>query len=246
MRAVSRATDRSRLARPSSGLGLWPTRSANRKQGASAMYTIHAFATPNSVKVLIALEELGLDYELVAVDIKAGAQKTAAHLALNPNGKVPVLVDAARNLILSESAAILVHLAETHGALLPREPVARARVFEHLFLHASGLSPAFGNAGFFDKLASEPQPLAQARFSGEARRLTALLDARLAEARFVAGDAFTIADIAHFGWFWRRAFAGIDFDGAPHLARWFAAIESRPGVVRAIAKANALAAPATA
>ncbi|TBV75855.1 glutathione S-transferase family protein [Pseudoxanthomonas winnipegensis] len=207
------------------------------------MIEVYAFATPNSVKVPIALEELGLDYTLQAVNVKQGAQRQDAFRALNPNAKVPVLVQAdaiGQQQVLTESAAILVHLAETSGQLLPTEPQARARVFEQLFFHASAVSPAFGNAGYFRTLATEPQPLALQRFADEARRVTALLDGLLTERIWVAGDTYSIADIAHFGWFWRRAFAGVALEDFPHLQRWYAAIEARPAVQRAIARVNAL------
>jgi GST-like protein len=151
---------------------------------------------------------------------------------------VPVLVD--NDLVLTESAAILVYLAEKTGKLLPATGEARARVFEQLFFHASGLSPAFGQSGFFQRLAAEPQPLAIERFSTEARRTVAVLDAVLATRRFAAGDAFTIADIAHFGWLWRREFAGVGLEAAPNVARWYAEVEQRPAVRRAIARIEAL------
>ncbi|GAA0744812.1 glutathione S-transferase family protein [Sphingomonas sp. ABOLD] len=202
------------------------------------MLDVYAFATPNSIKVPIALEELGLDYELHAVNIRKGEQKLPDFIALNPNAKVPVLVD--NDLVLTESAAILVYLAEKAGKLLPASGEARARVFEQLFFHASGLSPAFGQAGFFQRLAAEPQPLAIERFSGEAKRTVAVLDAVLATRRFAAGDAFTIADIAHFGWLWRREFAGVGLEAAPNVARWYAEVEQRPAVRRAIARVEAL------
>lgn len=207
------------------------------------MIEVYAFATPNSVKVPIALEELGLEYTLHAVNVKQGEQRQGAFRALNPNGKVPVLVQtgtAGQRQMLTESAAILVHLAEAAGQLLPTEPQARARVFEQLFFHASALGPAFGNAGYFRTLAAEPQPLALQRFADEARRVTALLDGLLAERTWIAGEAYSIADIAHFGWFWRRAFAGIALEDFPHLQRWYDAIEVRPAVQRAIARVNAL------
>ncbi len=207
------------------------------------MLDVYAFATPNSIKVPIALEELGLAYTLHGVNVRRGEQKAPAFLALNPNGKVPVLVDAAAEggpLVLTESAAILVHLAETTGRLLPASGEGRARVFEQLFFHASGLGPAFGQAGFFQRQAAEPQPLALERFSAEARRTLGRLDAVLAERAFAAGDAFTIADIAHFGWLWRRAFAGLSLDEAPHVARWFDAVAARPAVQRAVARVEAL------
>ncbi len=207
------------------------------------MYTVYAFATPNSIKVPIALEELDLEYTLRPVNIRQGGQREPDFLAVNPAGKVPVLVveNAAGNRItLTESAAILVFLAEKHGKLLPTDHIARARVFEQLFFHASGLSPAFGQSGYFQKLASEPMPLAIARFHGEAKRTLGVLDSVLAERTYVAGDDYSIADIAHFGWLWRRAFAGVDFDEAPNVARWYESVVARPAVSRAMAKVEAL------
>ena len=202
------------------------------------MIEVHAFATPNSVKVLIALEELGLPYALKPVNVRKGEQKTEAFLALNPNGKVPVLVDD--GFVLTESAAILVHLAEKTGKLLPQDAIRRARVFEQLFFHASGLSPTFGNAGFFKRSPPEPQPIAEARFATEAERILGLLDAKLASQSFVAGDEFTIADIAHFGWMWRIQFPGLTLDGRPNLSRWYEAVAARPAVQQAIARVEAL------
>jgi len=210
------------------------------------MYTVYAFATPNSVKVPIALEEMGLDYALESINVRAGEQKAGDFVALNPNAKVPVLVDrtGTEPLVVTESAAILVHLAEASGKLLPASGRGRTRVFEQLFFHASGVSPAFGNAGFFQRFAPEPLPLAIDRFLGEAKRVSALLDAILADKAFVAGDDISIADVAHFGWYWRRAFVGVDFDGLPHLERWYEAMAARPAVQRAIARTEALVPPA--
>ncbi|TXM73799.1 glutathione S-transferase family protein [Methylobacterium sp. WL12] len=208
------------------------------------MFEVYAFPTPNSIKVPIALEELGLPYVLHGVNVRRGEQKATEFLSLNANAKLPVLVDpvaAGGRLVLTESAAILVYLAETTGKLMPPSGEARARVFEQLFFHASGLGPAFGQAGFFKRQASEPQPLAIARFSAEAHRTLGVLDGVLAESRFVAGDAFTVADIAHFGWLWRREFAGVGFDDTPNVARWFDAVATRPAVRRAIERVNALA-----
>lgn len=202
------------------------------------MIEVYAFATPNSVKVPIALEELGLDYSLNGINVRKGEQKAPDFVALNPNAKVPVLVDG--DLVLTESAAILVYLAEKTGKLLPASGEGRARVFEQLFFHASGLGPAFGQAGFFKKQAAEPQSLAIARFETEAARTAGVLDAVLGRQAFVAGDDFTIADIAHFGWLWRRAFAEVDITALPNLSRWVAAVEARPAVVRAISRVEAL------
>lgn len=202
------------------------------------MIEVYAFATPNSVKVLIALEEIGLPYELQPVNVRKGEQRAEAFLALNPNAKVPVLVDD--GFVLTESAAILVYLAEKTGKLLPQEAIGRARVFEQLFFHASGLSPAFGNAGFFKRSSPEPQPIAEARFTTEADRILGLLDARLASQPFMAGEEITIADIAHFGWMWRIQFPGLTLDGQPNLSRWYEAVAARPAVQQAIARAEAI------
>lgn len=208
------------------------------------MINLYAFTTPNSIKVPIALEELGLDYVLHAVNVRKGEQKSAEFIALNPNGKVPVLVDTDTGFgkrVLTESAAILVYLAEKSGKLLPVAGLERARVFEQLFFHASGLGPAFGQAGFFLRQAAEPQPLAMQRFSSEADRTVKVLDSLLANHKFVAGEAFSIADIAHFGWLWRREFAGVSLENAPNVTRWFEKMAARPAVKRAIERVNALA-----
>lgn len=207
------------------------------------MYHVFAFATPNSVKVPIALEELGLDYELHAVNVKKGEQKRDDFLALNPNGKVPVLTDTQRTFVLTESAAILVHLAELYGKLLPTEPLARARTFEQLFVHASGLSPAFGQAGYFRKMAPAGSSAhAIERFGNEAQRQLGLLDRALAQQEFVAGEDYSIADIAHFGWIWRRAFPELELTETPNVARWYENISQRPAVTSAIARVEALVA----
>jgi GST-like protein len=203
------------------------------------MLTVYAYSTPNSVKIPIALEELGLPYDLRAVNIRHGEQKSPAHLALNANGKVPVLVDG--EFVLTESGAILVHLAERAGRLLPTEPVARARTFEWLFVQLSGTGPAFGQAGYWQNLAPERDEAAIARYRVEADRLANMIDAHLATSEWFAGDDYSIADIAHFGWFWRRDFAGVSFDTRPHLARWYTAMAARPAVQRGIAATLALA-----
>ena len=203
------------------------------------MLTVYAFSTPNSVKVPVALEELGLAYELRSVNIRKGEQKAPAYLALNPNGKVPLLVDG--DLVLSESAAILIHLAEKAGRLLPSDAVGRARVFEWLMIQMAGTGPAFGQSGYWQKLASERNEPAIARYQGEADRLADLIDSHLSQNEWFAVNDYTIADIAHFGWFWRREFAGVSFANRPNLARWYAAMEARPAVQRGVSATVALA-----
>ncbi|WP_295989915.1 glutathione S-transferase N-terminal domain-containing protein [Rugamonas sp.] len=211
------------------------------------MYQLFAFGTPNSIKPIIALEELEVEYALQGINVRKGEQKSDEFIALNPNAKVPVLtvgMGGGQDMVLSESAAILIYLAEQHGRLLPSSGEARARVFEQLFFHASGIGPAFGQSGYFQKSAPDLLPAAILRFHGEAKRTMAILDQVLAKTTYAAGEDYTIADIAHFGWIWRRAFAGIDFSATPNVERWYELVAQRPAVRRAIAKAEALI-PAT-
>lgn len=205
---------------------------------------VFAFATPNSVKVPIALEEMGVDYRLVPVDLRRGEHKTDAFRALNPDAKVPVLVDrsahADGDIVLSESAAILVYLAEKTGQLLPSDGPQRGKVFEQLFFHASGLSPAFLQA-FRVAIQASPEPDAKARALAEVDRTLGVLEHVLERNRYVAGDAYSIADIAHFGWVWRHQAIGASLDRFPAVARWYDEIAARPAVVTAVDKTLALA-----
>lgn len=208
------------------------------------MIKVYAFSTPNSVRVPIALEELDLAYEIEAINVRKGEQKRREYLDINPNGKVPVIVDPAgpegKPFILTESGAILVYLADKTGRLIPSDPYGRARVMEQMFFHLTGIGPAFGQVGFFKKQASEQIPFAIARFQAESERVLAVLDGVLAQREYVAGEAFTIADITHFGWLWRREFAGLDFATTPNIARWYDKIAARPAVMRAIERVAAL------
>ncbi|PZM14634.1 glutathione S-transferase family protein [Rhizobium tubonense] len=208
------------------------------------MIEVYAFSTPNSIRVPIALEELGLAYELRPVNVRKGEQKLPDYLAINPNGKVPLLVDSegfdGAPVTISESGAILVYLAEKTGKLLPLDGVGRVRVFEQMFFHLTSVGPAFGQLGFFKRQAAEQNPLAIARFQVESERVLAVLEGVLGERQFVAGDTFSIADIVHFGWLWRREFAGIDFENSPNIVRWYSQIDARPAFKRAIEKVVAL------
>ncbi|CAE6810640.1 Disulfide-bond oxidoreductase YfcG [Paraburkholderia aspalathi] len=209
-----------------------------------SMLEVHAFATPNSIKVPIALEEMGLDYRLVPVNLRQGEQKTDAFKAMNPNAKVPVLIDRSvpgdGDVILSESAAILVYLAEKTGQLLPKDGPQRGKVFEQLFFHASGLSPAFLQS-FQVAIQASPQPEAKARALAEVDRTLGVLNQILERHPYAAGVEYSIADIAHFGWVWRHQAIGAALDKFPFVARWYEEISTRPAVVTAIAKTVALA-----
>lgn len=208
------------------------------------MIDVHAYATPNSLKVPIALEEMGLDYRLFPINLRHGEQRAEAFRAMNPNAKVPVLVDRAdaqaKGIVLSESAAILVYLAEKTGQLLPTEPAQRAKVFEQLFFHASGVSPAYLGA-FLVAMQSSPQPEAKSKALAEVERVLGVLEHALKSRQYVAGDTYTIADIAHFGWIWRSEAVGASLANFPSVGRWFNGILARPAVKTAIDKTTALA-----
>ncbi|MFZ4833091.1 glutathione S-transferase family protein [Rouxiella sp. Mn2063] len=208
------------------------------------MLELFAFTTPNSLKASIVLEELGLEYQLIPVNLRQGEQKSEAFRALNPNAKVPVLTDRStetggEDIVLSESAAILVYLAEKTGQLLAKDGLHRAKVFEQLFFHASGLSPAFLQA-FLVNLQSPPQPEAQARALSEVERVLGVLEHNLEQHPYAAGETYSIADIAHFGWIWRHQAIGISLAKYPSVIRWYEDVSARPAVVTAINKTLAI------
>ncbi|WP_310498746.1 glutathione S-transferase N-terminal domain-containing protein [Sandarakinorhabdus sp.] len=192
---------------------------------------LYTAPTPDGYKVSIALEEMGLSYAVVAVDLAKGEQKQADFLAINPNGKVPVLVDD--GFAIMESGAILLWLAEKSGMLLPTEPQARSLALQWLMFQVGGIGPMMGQANVFHRYWPEKLPAVVTRYQAEGRRLFAALDHRLGEAEFLAGD-YGIADIANWCWVRTAKWSGIDTSGLPHLARWSAAIAARPAVVRGL------------
>jgi GSH-dependent disulfide-bond oxidoreductase len=208
------------------------------------MIDVYAFATPNSIKVPMALEELGVSYALHCVNVRKGEQSKPNYLALNPNGKVPLIIDhegpGGNSVTIAESGAILMYLGEKYGGLLPPDPLERIRALEWLFFQVAGLGPMFGQSGYFLRSAPEKPQFALDRYTGEARRHMRVLDQHLARHEWAAGKSYSVADIALFGWIWRREFAGVDFDGTPHVERWFTAADARPATQRAVAAVNAL------
>ncbi len=194
------------------------------------MFTLYTARTPNGFKVSIALEELGLAYEVVPVDLETEEQKHPTFLSLNPNGRIPVLVDHdANDLVVFESGAILIHLAERTGRLLPEHAADRSRALQWLMFQIGGLGPMMGQANVFHRYAPERIPYATERYQRETRRLLEVLDGRLGESEYLAGP-YSIADIAN--WCWARTYrwSGVDIDGLMHLSRWLQAIEARPAV----------------
>lgn len=200
------------------------------------VFTTH---TPNGVKIPIALEEIGASYTIKRVNIRTGEQTAPAFLKMNPNGRIPVIVDPdgpdGAPLTLFESGAILLYLAEKFGRLLPPDPAGRMRAIQWTFFQAANVGPIFGQSGVFRRH-SEPITFGLERYQGESQRLTGVLDGVLATQPFLAGDALSIADIAHFGWIdMGEAYAGVDLSATPHVARWRDTLAARPTFQRGIA-----------
>ncbi len=200
------------------------------------MITLYTWGTPNGRKISIALEELGLDYQVRNVDITRGAQFAADFLAVNPNNKIPAITDSngpdGAPIDLFESGAILIYLAEKTGRLLPATPRERYETLQWLMLQMGGVGPMLGQAHHFRRFAPEPLPYAIERYTSEAARLYGVLDTRLAGRDWLAGGQYSIADIATFPWIARHDWQGMDLARFPNLRRWFDTIAARPAVQR--------------
>ena len=202
------------------------------------MIELWTWPTPNGQKVHIALEELGLPYRAVPVDIGAGEQFRPEFLRITPNHRIPAIVDpegpGGAPLALFESGAILIYLGEKTGRLIPEAPAARYACLQWLMFQMGGIGPMFGQWNHFAQYAPEEIPYALERYGREVRRLYGVLEKRLAEAEYLAGDAFTIADIATFPWVRTPERRNIDFAEFPNMARWHDAIAARPAVKRGL------------
>lgn len=198
------------------------------------MMQLYTAPTPNGYKISIALEELGLPYEVHIVDIRVGEQFKPEFLAISPNNRIPALVDPngpAGPIALFESGAILLYLAERYGGLLPPDPAGRYLAIQWLMWQMGGLGPMLGQAHHFRQYAPTPVPYAIDRYTNEAHRLYRVMDTRLAEADYLAGS-YSIADIACWPWIRPYKLQGQDLAEFPNLQRWFAAIAARPAVKR--------------
>ena len=198
----------------------------------------YGWATPNSHRVSILLEELGLPYTATGVNIRRKEQFAPAVLRLNPYGKIPVLVehqDGQQPVVLFESGAILQHLAETHGRFLPPAGPARAETLSWLMVVLTALGPYTGQAHHWTELAPEPSAPAREHSIALVRRVYALLEARLAGLPFLAGEAYSIVDIAAWPWIMRHGWADLSLVDYPNLARWSRLVGERPAVQRGIA-----------
>jgi glutathione S-transferase len=207
------------------------------------MIDLYTWTTPNGRKVSIALEEMGLPYAVHPVDLKSGVQKSEWFQAINPNGRIPAIVDRdAGDFAVFESGAILIYLAEKSGKLLPASGAARSLVLQWLMWQMGGLGPMHGQANVFVRYFPEKLPSVIARYQGETMRLLGVMDRRLADHAFLAGE-YSIADIACWPWVMQHDWAGLDISGLPHLRRWLAEIGARPAVQRGAAVPVAQAVP---
>ena len=197
------------------------------------MIDLYYWPTPNGRKISIMLEECGLAYEVKRVDIGAGDQFDPAFLAISPNNRMPAIIDHETGISVFEGGAILIYLAEKAGMLLPTEIEQRFDVLQWLFWQAGGLGPMAGQLSHFVNYVLEDQPYAHKRYFNEYDRLLAVMDVRLRDREFLAGE-YSIADIASFPWVIPYRRLGNDLDKFPNLRRWFDSLKERPAVQRGV------------
>ena len=194
------------------------------------MIDLYTAPTPNGWKVSILLEELGLPYEVKAIDLGGLEQKKDWFLKINPNGRIPAIIDRdADDFAVFESGACLIYLAEKTGRFLPTESKSRSTVLQWLMFQMGGLGPMQGQANVFFRYAPEKIPFAIERYHRECRRLYEVLDRRLAQVPFLAGE-YSIADMASWPWVRIHGWAGVEIDGLDHLQRWLEQVGERPAV----------------
>ncbi len=202
------------------------------------MIDLYTWPTPNGHKIHIMLEETGLDYEVIPVDIGQGDQFDPEFLRISPNNKMPAIVDrdgpGGEPYPMFESGAILMYLAEKTGRFMPQETAARYRVVQWLMFQMGHIGPMLGQAHHFRAYAPEQIPYAVERYTNEANRLYDVLDKRLGESAWLAGDDYSIADIAVFPWLRSHERQGVDLAGFPNVKRWFDEIAARPAVMRGV------------
>ena len=198
------------------------------------MIDLYTASTPNGWKASVTLEELGLPYTVHALDLAQGAQKSPEYLRLNPNGRIPTIVDRANgDFAVFESGAILLYLAEKTGRLMPADAKGRSRVVQWLMFQMGGVGPMMGQANVFFRYFPEKIQPAIDRYQNESRRLFEVLDRRLGESEWLAGD-YSVADIAHWCWVRTHKWSGVSIEGLPHLQRWLDAMKARPACQRGI------------
>lgn len=196
------------------------------------MIDLYTAATPNGWKVSIALEEMGLEYRVISINLSELQQKETSYLKLNPNGRIPTIIDHDNeDFVVFESGAILIYLAEKTGLFLPQEQKARSVVIQWLMFQMGSIGPMQGQANVFYRYAPEKIEYAINRYQKECRRLFEILDKRLRNNEYLAGD-YSIADIATWPWVQGYEWSGVTIDGLPSLERWLRVVGERPAVQR--------------
>ena len=199
------------------------------------MIKLYTAPTPNGWKASITLEELEIPYETTFVNLMEGDQKKPDYLAINPNGRIPAIVDTdADDFAIFESGAIMIYLAEKAGRLMPTDPKGRSRVIQWLMFQMGGVGPMMGQANVFHRYFPEKIQPAIDRYQNEGRRLFEVLDGHLKHNEWLAGD-FSIADIANWSWVRTHKWSGISIDGLDHLRRWLDTMRERPGCRKGVA-----------
>jgi glutathione S-transferase len=200
-----------------------------------AMIDLYTAATPNGWKASVTLEELGLPYEVHALSLSNKDQKQEWFLKINPNGRIPAIVDREEdNFAVFESGAILIYLAEKTGRLMPADVKGRSRVIQWLMFQMGGIGPMMGQANVFYRYWPEKYQPAIDRYQNESRRLFSVLDRRLGESEWLGGPDYSIADIANWCWVRLYDWSGVPVEGLDHLQRWIKAIDARPAAQRGI------------
>lgn len=204
------------------------------------MIELYTAATPNGHKVSIMLEELGLAYKVRPMCLERKEQREAWYLRLNPNGRIPAIVDHDNeDFVVFESGAILIYLAEKCGRLLPPDQRGRSQVIQWLMFQVANIGPMLGQASVFHRYAPEKIPYAIQRYQRESRRLMEVLDGRLREREYIV-DQYSIADIAVFPWVRGCHWGGIDIPDLDNVQRWLKTLEERPAVQRGLAVPEAI------
>lgn len=199
------------------------------------MIDLYTSATPNGWKASIVLEELGVPYTLHAISLSKGEQKAPDYLKINPNGRIPAIVDRDEgNFAVFESGAIMIYLAEKYGRFMPKDVKGRSEVIQWVMFQMGGIGPMQGQANVFFRYAPEKIPYAIERYQTETKRLYRVLESRLESREYLCGE-YSIADMANWSWVSLHFWAGVEIDDLPNVKAWAERIRARPAVQRGIA-----------
>lgn len=207
------------------------------------MIDLYTWSTPNGRKVSIMLEEVGLPYRVLPINILKDEQFAPEFLAVSPNNKIPAIVDHDSQTSIMESGAILLYLADKTKQLMPENPSARWQATEWLMWQMGGAGPMLGQAHHFVHFNPDKSDYAKARYATEAQRLYGVLDRRLADKRYLAGEQYSVADIATWPWIARFEWQGIALSDFPHVLNWYRELAARPAVQRGYVVPNAAEIP---